>query len=82
MGRRHASHFCPVMLGGASNPNRADETSDAPGSEIAHCFLRLANLDNGAFECANRYETALWRQVAQILLTIDFLRRTNSSPGE
>ena len=59
-----------------NNPNEADETSDASNTEIARCFLRLANLDNGAFERANRYETALWRQIGQILLTLDFLRRT------
>ena len=61
---------------GRSNPDGADERSSAPNSEIARCFLRLANLDNGAFDRANRYETALWRQVGQILLTLDFLRRT------
>ncbi|MGB7101641.1 MAG: hypothetical protein WBD95_23095 [Xanthobacteraceae bacterium] len=59
-----------------NNPNKADETSDASNTEIARCFLRLANLDNGAFERASRYETALWRQIGQILLTLDFLRRT------
>ena len=61
---------------GRSNPDGADERSNAPNSEIARCFLRLANLDNGAFDRANRYETALWRQVGQVLLTLDFLRRT------
>ena len=61
-----------------NNPNEADETSDASNTEIARCFLRLANLDNGAFERANRYETALWRQIGQILLTLDFLRRTRA----
>jgi hypothetical protein len=62
---------------------RGRNTSDGPGHtpitsrpEIARCFLRLANLDNGAFELANRYETALWRQIGQVLLTLDFLRRT------
>jgi hypothetical protein len=59
-----------------SNPDGAEETSSASNSEIARCFLRLANLENGAFERANRYETALWRQVGQVLLTLDFLRRT------
>ena len=44
-------------------------------AEIARCFLRLANLDNGAFERLSRYETALWRQVGQILFTLDTLRR-------
>jgi hypothetical protein len=46
-------------------------------SEIARCFLRLTNVDNGAFERVGRYETALWRQVGQILLMLDMLRRKN-----
>ena len=45
-------------------------------AEIGRCFLRLANLDNGAFDRLSRYETALWRQVGQILFTLDVLRRT------
>ncbi len=59
-----------------NNPHHADET--AASTHIARCFLRLANLDNGAFERASRYEMALWRQVGQILLTLDFLRRTGN----
>jgi hypothetical protein len=35
-------------------------------TEIGRCFLRLANLDSGAFDRLSRYETALWRQVGQI----------------
>jgi hypothetical protein len=61
-----------------TNPGGRDEPTDSPSSAIARCFLRLANLDNGAFERANRYETALWRQVGQVLLTLDFLRRTGT----
>jgi hypothetical protein len=38
--------------------------------EMTSCFLRLANLDNGVFERLGRYETALWRQIAQILLVL------------
>ena len=64
---------------GRSSPDFGDETSNAPNSEIARCFLRLANLDNGAFDRANRYETALWRQLP-ILLTLDFLRRNRPCP--
>ena len=59
-----------------TSPGGGDEPTDSPSSAIARCFLRLANLDNGAFERANRYETALWRQVGQILITLDFSRRT------
>jgi hypothetical protein len=43
--------------------------------EVGRCFLRLANLDNGAFDRLSRYETALWRQVSQVLFTLNVLRR-------
>ena len=37
--------------------------------KLAQCFLRLSNFDNGLFERIGRYETAVWRQVGQTLLT-------------
>ena len=64
-----------VSFIGRNTPRAAGETSPT-SSDIARCFLRVANLDSGASERANRYETALWRQVGQTLLTLDFLRRT------
>jgi hypothetical protein len=57
-------------------PNHAPGAGATLNTDIARCFLRLANLDNGAFERANRYEMALGRQVGQVLLTLDFLRRS------
>ena len=33
--------------------------------ELTHCFLRLGNLDGGAFERLGRYNAALWKQTAQ-----------------
>ncbi len=59
----------------------ANETLVSSSTHIARCFLRLANVDNGAFDRANRYETALWRQIGQILLMLDFLRRTGAPSG-
>jgi hypothetical protein len=40
--------------------------SDPPLSarELSYCFLRLGNLDNGAFERFGRYNAALWKQAA------------------
>ena len=55
-----------------------DGASERPGGvkvTAARCFLRLANLDNGAFERLNRYEIALWRQVSRLLITLNVLRR-------
>jgi hypothetical protein len=45
--------------------------------DISRRFLQLAKLDNGGFERLNRYETALWRQVCQVIFTLDALRRQN-----
>ena len=47
---------------------------DASGSELARCFLRLADLENGIFERLGRYEAALWRQVRQTIFTLQHLR--------
>ena len=43
--------------------------------DMARCFLRLANLGNEIFERIGRYEATLWRQVAQMLLTLQMMRR-------
>jgi hypothetical protein len=43
--------------------------------EIAARFLALNRADSGAFERLSRYETALWRQVGQLLVTLEFLRQ-------
>ena len=44
------------------------------GVELAQRFMRLADLDNGAFERIGRYEAALWRQVRQTIFTLEALR--------
>ena len=48
--------------------------TDARGLEIARCFLGLADLDKGAFERLGRYEAALWRQVRQAIVTLQYLQ--------
>ena len=47
---------------------------DSRGRELARCFLRLADLDNGIFERLGRYEAALWRQVRQTIFTLQHLQ--------
>jgi hypothetical protein len=42
--------------------------------DLAHCFLRLANLDNGVFERLGRDESALSRQVVRILFLLKSAR--------
>jgi hypothetical protein len=39
------------------------------------CFLRLGNLDGGAFKRLGRYNAALWRQTAQTLFLLRSIRR-------
>jgi hypothetical protein len=47
----------------------AENTAD-PTRTLTYCFLRLANLDNGAFKRLNRYEAALWRQTVQTMAAL------------
>jgi hypothetical protein len=51
------------------------EPSGDPAAELTRCYLRLTNLPNFALDRLSRYEATLWRQVGQILFTLDALRR-------
>src|SRR5262249_48473182 len=51
------------------------QTAQTFNSEIAARFLALSRADDGACQRVSRYETALWRQLAQLLVTLEFLRR-------
>lgn len=42
------------------------------------CFLRLTNLSENALERVSRYETRLWRQLAQTLLVLRSIRANGS----
>jgi hypothetical protein len=46
-----------------------DPASDTP-QEIAYCFLQAGRLQFGVIDTLTRYETALWRQAAQLLLLL------------
>jgi hypothetical protein len=50
------------------------EDSVDPGRTLTYCFLRLANLNKGAFKRLNRYETALWRQTLQTMIALGKVR--------
>ena len=50
-------------------PNARDNSSGYPNP--ATIFLRLCNLRSFPIKRINRYETALWRQVAQTLFILD-----------
>jgi hypothetical protein len=57
--------------------NGDDRLTPDPGGcrDLTHCFQRLTNLDNGAFDRLGRYESALWRQVVQLLFVLQPRRR-------
>lgn len=54
----------------AINPSRGISSRD-----LAHCFQRLANFDNGLFERLGRYEASLWRQMVHTHLLLQSARR-------
>jgi hypothetical protein len=49
---------------------------------LTYCFLRLGNLDNGAFERLGRYHAGLWRQTAQTLFLLQSARRRQREPNK
>ena len=57
-----------------SGPKSVDTAVDTTRN-FARCFLRLANLPNFTLDRLGQYETTLWRQADQILLTLDVLDR-------
>lgn len=79
-GQVDASGFDPDQephgnTGGAEALSNSGPEPVDPNAELAHCFLRLANLPNYALDRLSRYEATLWRQVAQILFALDALDR-------
>ena len=68
----HASVSAPDSLPGCGVKV---EPSVDPTAELTRCYLRLANLPNFALDRVSRYEATLWRQVGQLLFTLDALGR-------
>jgi hypothetical protein len=76
--RRDAYNFTGSRVDGQRKQvdDQSDSIEASSDNPVAHsrdltcCFLRLANLDSGAFERLGRYETALWRQIVQTLLAL------------
>src|ERR1039458_8613997 len=65
--------------------NHGADIANARGSAFgnpnpATIFLRLCNLNSFPIERINRYETALWRQVAQTLFILDACRKRLHCP--
>jgi hypothetical protein len=46
-----------------------------PARDLSACFQRLANLDSAAFERLGRYESALARQIVQVIFLLNSTQR-------
>jgi hypothetical protein len=56
-----------------SEPKRSAHPIDP--IEMAVCFLRLENFNTGKLELIGRYETRLWRQLAQTIILLNLMQR-------
>jgi hypothetical protein len=65
----------PGISNGAEARRSSKPKSLDPATELARCFLRLANLDSYPLDRLSRYEAILWRQAGQILFALDALDR-------
>jgi hypothetical protein len=66
---------------GSSIASGDDKTSMDGGNSpqtLGCCFLRVGRLGYGSFDLLNRYETALWRQAAQLLFLLQTTARTTA----
>jgi hypothetical protein len=63
---------------GSGGEEEASVCSASPMSvrDLTCCFLRLSNVDNGAFDRLGRYNAALWKQTAQTLFLLHSIRRS------
>ena len=59
----------------APKRNHVDIARMLSSLELTRCYLDLANLANFALDRLSRYEATLWRQVGQVLFTLDALDR-------
>jgi hypothetical protein len=72
-----SAHLPPLVF----EPHREEEANDEDDTflmsvrDLTCCFLRLSNVDNGAFERLGRYNAVLWKQTAQTLFLLHSIRR-------
>jgi hypothetical protein len=62
-------------IGKEAVPSSGTQATLYPTTDLARCFLRLANLPSCALDRLSRYDATLWRQVGQILFTLNLLNR-------
>jgi hypothetical protein len=68
----------PIVTSPSLQRSDRDETSNedsAAAQDLASCFIRVSRLGHGTFELLSRYETALWRQAAQLLFMLQTASR-------
>jgi hypothetical protein len=66
-----------VARGSNGRPSRA---SWSKSSAIAQCFLRFSHLDPTLLDRVGSYEARLWHRAAQIIWTLDAMRRPPPAP--
>ena len=66
-GKSDSEHIAPRAISGP-NPDHCS-------TDLAQCYLRLANLPSYPLDRLSRYEAALWRQAGQILFALAALDR-------
>ena len=78
-GRTDSAHCDRALLDNLRSGSRATSSSALnsadPSTELASCFLGLANLPGHALDRLSRYEAILWRQTRQIVVALDALGR-------
>ena len=68
----HQIHYLVPRTDETPRAQRVSTPWPEPNCQIARCFSR-----NGSVERLGRYETALWRQVYQVIFMLDVLGRQN-----
>ncbi len=63
-----------IANGPEARPSSRPKSID-PATDLARCFLRLANLPSYPLDRLSRYEAILWRQAGQIVFALDTLDR-------
>ena len=66
-GESDSEHIAPRAISGP-NPDHCS-------TDLAQCYLRLANLPSYPLDRLSRYEAALWRQAAQTIFALHALHR-------
>jgi hypothetical protein len=64
-----------LFFGALQSAAERNQRESCSKTEIADCFLRLADLQSSALDRLSRYEHTLWRQARQIVFTLKSLRR-------